>query len=288
MESHYNELYLAMANNDNALEKEIRDFLTVVKGKDAKEIKSKVKSQLKIRVLDGTVTKDTAIKWLVDKKLEDDQKKAFTTVDGWIEKAGREDDEDDSHSVYDDVLNAIKSGNSKALADAKAELKKNGYKDSEIYTGIRKGIQNWFLGDEITETKAKSMLRTYGNVVDKDGKVDEDEIYWKVEEWKARDVYTGDLDEFSFSKYEDFDKAVGTGSGLKAAIQDLMSHGVTKEALSSRITNQYKDELVALVKAGKTSQAAALQAKILDAYVALGYNRDQKLRDVKKWYTETK
>ena len=38
-----------------------------------------------------------------------------------------------------------------------------------------------------------------------------------------------------------------------------------------------------LVRAGRTGEAANLQARLLAAYEALGYNRAKKLKDIQKW-----
>ena len=73
---------------------------------------------------------------------------------------------------------------------------------------------------------------------------------------------------------------------LSKEVKQLLDLGIEAKTLAGNITTEFKPLLLELLATGKTSQAAALQAKILDAYVALGYDREKKLKDVKKWYSK--
>jgi len=88
-----------------------------------------------------------------------------------------------------------------------------------------------------------------------------------------------------YRKYDDFLQAVETGENLKATIKEYMDHGVSKTTLATQITNGFKQRLIDAKKAGKGY--ADLQARILTAYEALGYDRQKKLKEIQKWF-ETK
>lgn len=182
--AHYEELFLAMHNGDKKREKEIRGYLTEVKGKETDAQDEGVRTQLKERFLDGSMEEATARAWLKT-HMGYDNRKAFETVDRWRE------------------------------------------------TQEHKGDDSW-----------------------------------------------------SYSIYNDFYEAVESGKNLDKEIKQLLDLGIEAKTLAGNITSEFKPLLLELLASGKTSQAVALQAKILDAYVALGYDREKKLKDVKKWYSK--
>ena len=101
-----------------------------------------------------------------------------------------------------------------------------------------------------------------------------DDIYWGMQEYAA-----GDED---WSKYGDFYSAVESGKNLKKTVKRYLAHGVEKKTLASRITSQYKQEYISLYKKDKT-KAASLKRRLLDAYMALGYDRSDKSEDIDAW-----
>ena len=74
-----------------------------------------------------------------------------------------------------------------------------------------------------------------------------------------------------------------SGTNLKATVQVYLDNGVSKTTLASQITSKYKPLLVEMWKAGKKGEFANLQARILTAYEALGYDRAKKLKDIEAW-----
>lgn len=118
--------------------------------------------------------------------------------------------------------------------------------------------------------------KTYSEVKDRlkaQGK-GTDEIYWGMQEYASEDE--------DWSKYGDFYSAVESGKDLKKTVKRYLTHGVEKKTLASRITSQYKQEYISLYKKNK-SKAASLKRRLLDAYMALGYDRSDKSEDIDAW-----
>ena len=110
---------------------------------------------------------------------------------------------------------------------------------------------------------------------------DADEAYWEVDKWEYMKETGNKAD--TYRKCDDFIAAVRTGENLKQVIQTYLDNGVSKETLAGQITSAFKAEYVDLYNAGKRSDASVLQSRLLTAYVALGYDRDKKLKDIQKW-----
>lgn len=73
---------------------------------------------------------------------------------------------------------------------------------------------------------------------------------------------------------------------MQKAAQELLDHGTKKGNIASAIAGQYKEQYVSLYRTNPT-RAAQLLEKILDAYVAIGYDRDYERRYIaKNWFKE--
>lgn len=147
--------------------------------------------------------------------------------------------------------------------------------EDKLTEGLQTAMKNAFIAGDTDEDTAIAYLVTIG------AKDDANDAYWEVDKWKEmRDtgIKAGD-----YRKYSDFFQAVETGENLKAVVQEYLDHGVEKSTLASQITNQYKEQYIALYKAGKMGELANMQARILTAYQVLGYDRTEKLKDVQKW-----
>ena len=81
------------------------------------------------------------------------------------------------------------------------------------------------------------------------------------------------------SKYENFYEAVRTGKNLKAVIQGYTSNGVKTSTLASQITSYFKPLYIQMTN----SERARLKGYLLNAYVLLGYDRNEKSKDIDKW-----
>lgn len=146
--------------------------------------------------------------------------------------------------------------------------------EDAMQTGLKKAMQERFISGDVDEDAAKQYLLKIGAYAEAD------DVYWEVDKWKdMRDkgIAAGD-----YRKYADFFQAVETGEDLRATIKEYLDNGVSKTTLASQITTQYKQQLIDLKASGKGY--ADLQARLLTAYEALGYDRAQKQKDIQRWF----
>lgn len=146
--------------------------------------------------------------------------------------------------------------------------------EDAMQTGLKKAMQERFISGNADEDTAKQYLLKIGAYDE------EDDAYWEVDKWKdMRDegIAAGD-----YRKYADFFQAVETGENLRATIKEYIDNGVSKTTLATQITTQYKQQLIDLKASGKGY--ADLQARLLTAYEALGYDRAQKQKDIQRWF----
>lgn len=176
------------------------------------------------------------------------------------------------------AVNAYRTGDKATAEDIIEYLSTvQGTKDKDIRTAMKSAVKDMYLAGGISrEDGIKALLTAYPDAFNAN------DLYWNFDEWdaeKAGEISEGE----SYSKYLDFYRAVETGTNLKAEIQRYLDTGVKKETLSNMITNHYKPQLTSLYKTNK-AEASNLQARLLTAYTALGYDREKKLKDIKKWY----
>lgn len=146
---------------------------------------------------------------------------------------------------------------------------RKGATENAVSTGARNAVKGMLLAGKIDEDQALQYL------MDMDEKSASD-AYWMIQEWRGGDDY---------AKYDDFYEAVNTGKGLQAAIGNYTKNGVEKKTLASRITAEYKEEYIRLYKTDRR-KFAELQARLLTAYAALGYDREKKKKDMEAWLKE--
>lgn len=268
----YYQRYVSAATSGNAQKAyNIKDFMTSSKGTSEDAWAQGVRKVLKSMVSSGEMTAEEAKQFMLDNGLAKDQKAAYQYVDKWTEG-------DDGYSVYNTARDAVKSGNSTALADEVKNLTQNGYEEKTVFSEVRGLIKTEYMNGSISKNQAKSMYNAYVSE-DFDAK-DTNEWYWLFREWDYGAKNNGSTD--GYSKYGTFVEAVKTGKNLKTVISEYTSHGVEAKTLSAQITTAFKDEFVTLYKTNKT-QAANLLARLLTAYEALGFDRGKKQRDIMKW-----
>lgn len=176
-----------------------------------------------------------------------------------------------------------------AYTSGKTEMAKNMYEDYLEELAISKAK-----GEEVTDearNEAKSSLKSALGKKYKEGDIerdtvidmleelfglDEDEIYWTMDEWDyAAENGSGD----DYEKYGEFYEAVETGVNLKAVIKRYTDNGVANKTLAKRITDYYKPKYRAMTK----GERAAIKGYLLNAYVYLGYDRNKKSKDIDAW-----
>ena len=163
----------------------------------------------------------------------------------------------------DQLYEAYLSGDAEQIARVQGRFKDQ----SAVNTAMRSAIKERFESGDIDYNTAEEYLVEFGGL-------DDDDAYWKVEEWKY-EMESGE----DFHKFDDFYTAVKTGKNLKAVIKKYTDNGVDEKTLASQITSYYKP----LYKEMSNTERAAIKGYLLNAYQLLGYNRTQKSKDIDKW-----
>lgn len=125
-----------------------------------------------------------------------------------------------------------------------------------------------------TVTQEKAIQRMVAN----DWAKDEDDAYWKYREWIRK------ADDKDYKMYDDFLNAIEAGGDVKEAAREYLEHGKEAKDLSRQITTAYKEQYLAATP----EERRKLKQKLLAAYVALGFNRADKSKDIDKWLEESK
>ncbi len=166
-------------------------------------------------------------------------------------------------SKQDKLFDAIVSGDT-----AYVNRLKNSYKDESSYlNAIRTAIKDRYTAGEIDYDTAIQYLVKYGGM-------EEDDAYWKAEEWMYESE-TGD----DYGKYDEFFTAVETGKNLKAVIKKYTDNGVSAETLATQITNHYKPLYIEMSK----SEKAGIKGYLLNAFEQCGVVREDATKKLQYW-----
>ena len=120
-----------------------------------------------------------------------------------------------------------------------------------------------------TVTQEKAIQKILAN----DYAEDENKAYWLYKEWTGGKDYT---------KYGKILQTIEDGGDLKAAAKEYFDHGTEKGDIGNAITTEYKPKYIA----ASSEERKKLKEKLLAAYVALGFNRVDKSKDIDKWLKE--
>lgn len=120
-----------------------------------------------------------------------------------------------------------------------------------------------------TVTQEKAIQKILAN----DYAEDENKAYWLYKEWTGGKDYT---------KYGKILQTIEDGGDLKAAAKEYFDHGMEKGDIGGAITTEYKPKYIA----ASPEERKKLKEKLLAAYVALGFNRADKSKDIDKWLKE--
>ena len=142
------------------------------------------------------------------------------------------------------------------------------YKDqSSINTAVRSAIKEHYQEGGIDYETAVDHLVKYGGL-------DEDEAFWKVEEWK----YEGENDE-DFAKYDEFFDAVQTGKNLKSVIKKYTDNGVKESTLKTQISEHFKPLYIEM----STAEKANIKGYLLNAFEQCGMSREEAEEKIAGW-----
>ena len=120
-----------------------------------------------------------------------------------------------------------------------------------------------------TVTQEKAIQKILAN----DYAENENKAYWLYKEWTGGKDYT---------KYGKILQTIEDGGDMKAAAKEYFDHGTEKGDIGSEITKAYKPQYIA----ASPEERKKLKEKLLAAYVALGFNRADKSKDIDKWLKE--
>lgn len=122
-----------------------------------------------------------------------------------------------------------------------------------------------------TVTQEKAIQKILAN----DYAEDENKAYWLYREW------TGGKD---YRKYGKILQTIEDGGDLKAAAKEYFDHGTEKGDIGNAITTEYKPKYIA----ASPEERKKLKEKLLAAYVAIGFDRSKKSKDIDKWLEDSK
>ncbi|MBQ9291467.1 MAG: hypothetical protein IJ210_15270 [Clostridia bacterium] len=271
-------MYKALRSGDTNAAADYKEYLIDGKGVKEGSIKSKIKSLLYADYASEQIGIDEAIQFGMDQELWKKEKDAYSALIQAADKADHSDEAEYKTSAYVKIYDALLAGDKAAYNAAAKDMASHGYTDKAIQSEAKSQIGKWYKDGELSQAQATSMLAMLGVTAKND-------VYWTLDAW---DYQAENGDSTGYNKYDDFFEAVESGKGLQAAIQAQVQHSDKTEkevrsTLASQITSRYKEQYVQLVRAGRTGEAANLQARLLTAYEALGYNRAKKLKDIQKW-----
>ena len=197
-----------------------------------------------------------------DEPKGDSKKKGYYTAEDFATEIANG-DQASANAAKDDIIQtAVKNGKTQKEAE------------EEFASSAKTAFRKMFVAGTLDESKAAEVLKTY--CPKKDGPMDDEDIYWTLREWKY-EKSTGSSD--GYGKYNDFHTAVQTGKNLKAVIKEYTDHGVEKKTLASQITSYFKP----LYKEMSKAERAGIKGYLLNAYSLLGYNRNEKAKDIDAW-----
>jgi hypothetical protein len=126
---------------------------------------------------------------------------------------------------------------------------------------LKTAIGSHYKDGSMTEADATDLLMTYGDM-------DEDEIYWKLQEWdhgKAK----GNTE--NYSKFGALHQAIESGDGIEAEIDRYVEHGTEEATIRSDISRVYKKEYLAAAAEDRD----AIRQKVTPAYAHTGMDEDE-------------
>ena len=165
------------------------------------------------------------------------------------------------------LYEAILSGDQTQIARVKGRYAN----EKAVNTAMRSAIKDHFMaGDIDSETAIQYMVNYCGD--------EEDEAFWKVEEWRHTQQFEED-----FGKYNEFYGAVQTGKDLKAIIKKYTDNGVTEKTLKSQISDHFKDDYIKM----STSERASIKGYLLNAMTLLGDTREEAEKRISSWEFES-
>lgn len=153
----------------------------------------------------------------------------------------------------------------------------------------KKNIDGWVKADvldrykegKLSDTQAMAYIKK--NVDTSKKQSIKDLPYWQLKAWQ--EYRAGKIDSMSnYSVYNDFIDSITIGGAvMEKKAKELLDNGATKSNIGAQITSKYKPIYLELYRAGRHDELDRLTEQLLDAYVAAGYKRYEKQKDVRAW-----
>ena len=140
---------------------------------------------------------------------------------------------------HKDVDNGMQLLEARMKGDEAHEERVMGRFDDEkdANSAVRSAIKESFDDGTLNAEEAVLMLEEYAGM-------DEDDAYWKVQEWEGK--AKAEDDDYSFSRYDDVYDAVLNDGDFDAAMEEMLSHGYKESDVRSQVRgevgNWYKDD----------------------------------------------
>lgn len=212
-------------------------------------------NQIKEMYLNGEVDKSTVTKLLVDYMGVDDANDAKLTPDYWTAKENEPEEEKEVSEP--DYLERVKTK-----------------------------LKFLYSSGKVTREEAEKILLSYETY-----KSEPDKVHWLLEQWDYENKNPDS--ETAYSKYNEMYTAIenGASNGDYATIDSTVkalvgNHGIEQKDISQTITSKFKSKYIELYKNDQT-KAADFKVALLTAYVAAGYDRNKKSKDIDAWLKDS-
>lgn len=186
--------------------------------------------------------------------------------------------------VYDGKLSdALESGNDKSIQSTIKSMVADGYDEQDVPGKVSSLVKALYTKDSngeigsgrISRDTVKKLLTTYADM-------DETDVFWALRDWDR--IAAG---ETNVNRYDDLHQAVSTGKSIQQTVKFYLDNGIGKSTLSQNLTSTYKQQYIDLYYSDPKA-ASALKKRLLDAYVAMGYDRSKKAKVIDGWIADAK
>ena len=272
--AYYDRIEEAMMKDDEGTAREMMGYMTETNGVKEETLKTGVKGEMKDSVARGLMSPERAAD-LLHQYFREDENKAYFDAEKWKQEAEHA-GEEFKYSKTGELMDAVTKGED--ITDAAKTLTDHGKSEKDVLSAVKTGIRDMYIQGTMDRETAENRLKQYIPTMN------DTDRYWLMDEWDFK------LENGTEAKYEKYGKmwdAIDNGGDVRSEAQRMTSHGVKKETVSTAITKQYKQKYIDLYKTNPAA-AADLKARILNAYAALGFDREKKNQDIAKWLTEKK
>ena len=233
--------------------------------KDEEAAQTALKSEIRRRYLKGQLDRETALRNLQE-FVGENEDEAYWSLDRW--DYAKAEGTAEGYDRYEDLHNVIPQGTgTKAVLQTYLD---NGVSRQALAAEITRYFKPLYRDMSPTERSniRGKLLNAYEALGYSRTKKLAEIISWGSEE----------------SDYADLFKTIQRGTGTKQALQEYLDKGTSKSTLADKITDYFKPKYQAM---GETERSN-IRGKLLNAYEALGYNRQKKLEEIVAWGKEKK